>query len=49
MDWAVHNLARSCFGNSLVLSAAMYHIWEDRNARIFSNKAKDWGVLFSGA
>ena len=49
MNWAIQNLNREGFGNTkykLVLSAMIYHVWGERNARIFNDKARNKNMVF---
>ncbi|GFZ02663.1 hypothetical protein Acr_15g0012710 [Actinidia rufa] len=49
LAWATENWINPGFGScffKLVLSAAVYHIWGERNARIFSSKARDVEAVF---
>ena len=49
LGWAMQHLSRKCFSflvSILASSAALYHLWMDRNACIFSNKATDPSSVF---
>ena len=44
-------MVSSKFGNNLykvILLAVVYHIWEERNARIFNNKGRDLDSVLKG-
>ena len=49
LAWATANLASSGFGTALYilnLPAAVYHIWAERNAHIFTSKERDVDTVF---
>ncbi|GFY80551.1 ARM repeat superfamily protein [Actinidia rufa] len=48
--WAAQNLECASFGNvyKLVLFAVVYHVWGERNARIFGNQSRDKETVFRG-
>lgn len=51
MDWYVNHVKGKSFASLVLkcsLAAVVYHIWLERNQRIFQNKAVDSGMLGSG-
>ena len=51
MNWAAQNLKCASVVSALyklVLSAVVYHVCGERNARIFSNRSRDQETVFRG-